>query len=557
MTKKKFLAILNVQSAIACLITGIVLTIQFGFKLSSQNEAFFYKLITYLAIYFIIDIFLRIFIRGPRHLLTHISDLAIFVLFINRFVPLPFSNLVIIQIAMLIIMLGRIVHIHQLFKNLKFKPAQMLIIGFLFCIFIGSILLSLPIATYKSAIPYPDAVFTATSAICVTGLVVNNISKTFTIFGLATIMLLMQIGGLGIMALSVVLARILNRKMSHSETLEFQQTYSTMSTSESWQALKAIFKFTFLFEAVGAGLLFFFWKNDFSSNLYALFASVFHSISAFCNAGFSLFSNSFVDYATNYSIVSVIAFLIIIGGIGFPVIVDLTNRLKNRKIKTPIRLHTKIVLTATFLLLLSGTILILIGEYNGSLAPYSSLGKKSFVAFFQSVTARTAGFNTINLESFKLPTLFFLIILMYIGASPGSTGGGIKTSTASVLFLNAWNTLRSQDKTEISGRTISRENTRKALAIIILSAVLIAFFFYLLLSFEKHSFVKVLFETFSAFGTVGLSLGITKYLSFAGKMIIIVVMFIGRVGPLTLAYALARRKPKINYAYPKENILIA
>jgi trk system potassium uptake protein len=556
MFKEKFLNLLNIFSGIVCLITGIVLTLEFGFHLTPQNETFFGILHNFVFTYFIIDILFRLILRGPYYFITHLTDLAIFIGLTNQIMKIHITQLYLTQLAMLIIMLGRLIHIHSFFKRLKFKPAQMLLIGFLFSIFIGSILLSLPIATHNTSIPYADAIFTATSAICVTGLVVNDISSTFTIFGQSVIMILIQIGGLGIMVLSVLLARVLNRKMSHRETQEFQESYSTTNISESFHILMSIFKFTFLFEAIGAICLFIFWQKDFENIFQAIFASVFHAISAFCNAGFSLFSNSFIGYATTPPIILTIAILIIIGGIGFPVIVDLTKHTKKRKIKTPFRLHTKIVICTTIALIIIGATFIYHSEYNHSLTGFS-FGEKCLISFFQSVTSRTAGFNSIDLNFFKNSTLFLLITLMYIGASPGSTGGGIKTSTVGVLLLTTWNTLRSRNKTEVGGRTISNENTLKSLSIIVLSAITISTFLYIILSFENQDFIKILFETISAFGTVGLSLGITKYLSIWSKMFIMVLMFIGRVGPLTIAFALSRQKAKTNFTYPEENILIA
>jgi trk system potassium uptake protein len=555
--KKKLLKTLNILSGISCLFIIVILTLEFGFKFTPHNPNLFINIHNYLIYYLVFDIFIRLIFSQLKYFLTHPTDLLILIPIINFFFPLSLSNFYFTQITLLIIMLGRLLHIQSLFKHLKFKPPQMLILGFLFAIFIGSILLSLPIATTAKAISYSDAIFTATSAICVTGLVINDIGTTFTTFGLVVIMILIQIGGLGIMALSVFLAKLLNRKMSTKETSEFQESYATVNISDSFQVLKSIFLYTFLFEIIGACLLFLFWHKDFTSTKTAIFSSIFHSISAFCNAGFSLFSDSFVRYATFIPVILVVTSLIIIGGIGFPVMADLGRHLRNkRNYHLPLKLQTKIVLTTTLLLIVLGAIIIFASEYHNSLANYS-LANKSLVAYFQSVTTRTAGFNTIDLNYFRSSTLFLLIILMYIGASPGSTGGGIKTSTFSLILLRTWNTLRSKDKANFAKRTISNENTLKALSIIFLSAITISVVFFIILTFENHSFLANLFETVSAFGTVGLSLGITKDLSNVGRIAIMILMFIGRLGPLTIAFALSRQKPKTNYSYPEENVLIA
>jgi trk system potassium uptake protein len=555
----KTTSFLNFVSGIGCLAIVALLTMELGFPLNAENRALFSSFHSYIFIFYFFDLLIRLFMGKPvRYIFTHPTDL--FILFPFAIELLPSQSLfpvaLLEQGSLLIVMLGRLMHINFLFKLLRLKPAQMLLMGFIFAIFIGSLLLSLPIATVDQNLTYVDSLFTATSAVCVTGLVVNDIGMKFTTFGQTVIMLLIQLGGLGIMTFSVLLVMLLNRKVSQRETVEFQQSYATGSMADTYKTIKSIIIFTLLLEAIGAFFLFVFWHNDFSSFGEAVYYSVFHSISAFCNAGFSLFSDSFISYATYAPVILTISFLIIVGGIGFPVMINLYNHFFNKKNTAIIKFHTKITIMVTIFLLILGTIVIYASESNNALSEFN-LFEKGLISFFHSVSVRTCGFNSIDLTIFNAGTLFFLIPLMFIGASPGSTGGGIKTTSFGVLIAVCWSTFNSRNKTEVGNRTLKNDDILKVIAIVILSATIIGVFLYLILLSETHSFLDCFFETVSAFGTVGLSLGITKYLSIIGKTFIIILMFIGRVGPLTIAFALSRQKPKTNYSYPEENVLIA
>jgi trk system potassium uptake protein len=564
--KNTIIKVTNVLSGLVCLGTGLILILELGFNLSYQNQQQFTNIHIFYFGFFITDYAIRSIFQTDRmrYWITHPTDLFIFLPYINQLIPdaTLFPSFFISQISLLVILLGRFTHITALLRILRFNPTQILLTAFLFAIFIGSLVLCLPISTtIPEGIPFTDAIFTATSAVCVTGLVTKDISVVFSPFGQTVILILFQIGGLGIMAISALLAIFLNKRFSQRESLEVQKNYSTSDSAHSFQIIFAIFKYTLLFEFLGTCLLMVSWYPNFESLEIALFYSIFHAISAFCNAGFSLFSDSLTNYATHFPVIMTISSLIIVGGLGFPVIFNLFHHnlwiKKNPKTFyfTSLRLQTKLAIRMTIILIVVGTAAIFIGEFNNALKDFN-IGDKILVSFFQSVTARTAGFNTVDLGLFSHGTLLFLILLMFVGASPGSTGGGIKTTTFGILIASFWANLKIKDKTTIFKRTVTHHNEAKALAIVILSAIIINLFLYLLLVVEQKDFVKILFETVSAFGTVGLSLGLTGQLSIGGKVIIMVLMFIGRVGPLTVAFALSKPKPKINYAYPEENILI-
>lgn len=556
--RKKLIHVLTLTSGVGALAISVILALELGFKLSAQNKALFSTLHSALFVYLLADIFLRFFFQGHiRYLFTHPTDLfAVFPLLQPVLPQWDIETMFLLaQIALLLILLGRLMHIHYLFKFLKLKPAQMLLMGFIFAIFIGSLLLSLPIATTTQHIPYVDALFTATSAICVTGLTVVDTGSVFTFFGQIVVLVLIQIGGLGIMTLSALLTMLLHRKISRQDTVEFQSSYDTDTLSQTFHTIRSIFIFTFIIEFIGTGLLFLFWHQRFASWTAAAYSSIFHAISAFCNAGFSLYPNNFCSYATQAPVILTVSFLIIIGGIGFPVIINLWQRLIHRNGFNRIRMNTKLTLWITLSLLIFGTLIILLTEYQHALAAYSPLDKL-LISFFHSVSARTCGFNSIDLNQCYNATLFIMIILMYIGASPGSTGGGIKTTTFGVLLTVVLNTLRARDRVVFFGRTIGQNSIRKVLAVVILSAFFIILTVYGILLTDSFPFFKILFETVSAFGTVGLSLGITRYLSILGKLFIIILMYVGRVGPLTIAFALSRQRPQPNMTYPEGNVLI-
>jgi trk system potassium uptake protein TrkH len=381
--------------------------------------------------------------------------------------------------------------------------------------------------------------------------VVLDTGVHFSLFGLIVIIALMQVGGLGYMTFSVFLMLVLRKKLFMSERLMVQEALNISSAKEVIDILKKIFAIVFTIEGLGVLILFLRWAPELGVSKGLLYA-IFHTVSAFNNAGFALPPNNanLMPYVTDIVINLTITSLIIIGGIGFIVITDI---LKARKLS----LHSKIVISTTAMLIAGGTLAILFFEYSNpnTLGPLS-IGQKILASYFQAVTPRTAGFNTVDIGSMFAPTLIITMFLMFIGASPGGTGGGIKTTTFAVLLSTIRATLKGLKDTIMFRRRIPHETVRRAFTITTLSIFTVIGAALLLEYFDKFTLMESAFEVFSAFGTVGLSMGITPKLSSIGKLIIIVVMFIGRVGPLTLALSLLiqQKEPKIEY--PKEHISI-
>ncbi len=453
------------------------------------------------------------------------------------------------------------------------NPARLFIGSFILIIFIGTLLLLLPKATH-SGISAVDALFTATSAVCVTGLIVEDTGTYFTVFGQGIIAALIQLGGLGIMTFASYFSYFFRGKASYENQLVLKDISNTEKLSEVFSVLKKILLLTFGIEFIGAILIFFSVKKSlFDSFSAQVFFSIFHSISGFCNAGFSTLENSLYEpgFRFNYPLHLIIAGLFILGGIGFPILLNLYKYLKyyiNRKfqkIKSPhqiqyvpwvLNLNSRIVLAMTTVLLITGSILFYIFEADNTLAEHSGFGKV-FTAFFGAATPRTAGFNSIDISALNFSTLMIIFLLMWIGASPASTGGGIKTSTFAVATLNILSLARGKNRIEVFKREISPISINRSFAIMSLSLMAIGFAVFLIASFDSEKdLLTIAFEVFSAYSTVGLSLGITDQLSTASKLVIIATMFVGRVSMLTFMIALLRSVKHLNYRYPSEEILI-
>ncbi|MDA1354349.1 MAG: hypothetical protein O3A01_07800 [bacterium] len=557
---KRFFSSLNILSAIACFIIGTVLTLELGFVVSEENRLLFQLIHRYLLVYFAVDLCLRFLFMPHRKqvFIRRFMDFVIVLPFLPMIVPKlgMLDSYLVIQGVLLTVLVGRLSHINVLFKHLHFNPAQIFLLGFVLAIFVGALLLSLPIAHKTQTVPtFLDALFIATSAVCVTGLATLDIGSYYSGFGQLVILILIQLGGLGIMTFYVLLTLMLNKKLSHNETREIQESFMSSGSHETGGIIRQIVTFTLGFELLGALLLYIFWQNKFASPLETLYYAVFHSISAYCNAGFSLFSDSLGRFATHSPTLLIISALIILGGIGFPVMLSLFHHDYDRFGFSRFRLQTKLPILVSAVLIVIGLLVILLGEYATGLAGYS-LSEKIMLSLFHSVSARTAGFSAMDISVFGPATLWIVMLLMFIGASPGSTGGGIKTSTFGVLMVALWETMNGRQRIELFGRTISTANVFKAISIIVVSALVIMVFFYILLVTEAADFMGTYFETISAFGTVGLSLGMTPFLSEFGKIAVIGLMFVGRVGPLTVAFALSRRKSKPNYKFPEERILL-
>ncbi|MPM43740.1 Ktr system potassium uptake protein B [bioreactor metagenome] len=436
----------------------------------------------------------------------------------------------------------------------KLTPYQILVLGFAGLIIFGAVLLTLPASSATGErLKFIDALFTATSAVCVTGLVVVDTGKYFSLFGQLVIIGLIQAGGLGIMTMSTLMALIVRKKIQLRERLIMQEALNQLTMAGVVRLTQYIIKAALLLEFIGGTILAVRWYQDFGSK--AIYFGYWHAISAFCNAGFDLFGEfrSLTMYVDDITVNLTVTSLIILGGIGFAVISDvISNRVFSR-----FALHTKIVLTTTALLIFFGTLIIFLLElHNTATIGNISWQGKILGSYFQAVTTRTAGYNTLNIDVLSNATLFFMIILMFIGASPASTGGGVKTSTASVVATAIWGHVSGKNDAELFGRRISSNNVYKAFSLVFISAALVIFVTMMMSVTENVDFLKLLFEVVSAFGTVGLSTGITPNLTSYGKIWLILTMFTGRVGPVTLALALALRKRKGTIQYPEGKVNI-
>ena len=433
------------------------------------------------------------------------------------------------------------------------STSQILVSGYFIIIVTGTLLLMLPGATtQEGSMSFINALFTATSATCVTGLIVVNTVSAFTIFGQIVIMILIQIGGLGIMTMSTLVAFIIGKKITLKERLIIQEDLNQFKISGLVRLVRYVIGFTLMFEGIGALIMFIRLLKDYDV-VRAMYLAIFHAVSAFNNAGFDLFGNSLESFTGDITINFVIMILIIIGGIGFGVITEFFNFNKFKHLS----LQSKIVIFISIVLIIFGMIVIFGFEFtNPETMGNLKFGDKILSSLFLSVTPRTAGFNTVPTGSLRTPTLFFIIILMFIGASPGSTGGGIKTTTFGVMGVTLWNLVIGKKDMEIFNRQLEKEVIYKAIAITMISSFLIILVTIILTITETGTFLDILFETVSAFGTVGLSTGVTPTLSKIGRVLITFTMFAGRVGPLTFAVAFAEKERKGIYHYPTEDVMV-
>jgi trk system potassium uptake protein TrkH len=460
---------------------------------------------------------------------------------------------------------GRVKKLNYFLKSISSRPAQTIAFSFLVVILIGTILLMLPFAIadgYRLGII--NALFTATSAVCVTGLIVVDTATKFTLYGKIVIMLLIQVGGLGIMILSYFSAVMIGKRISIEEKLAMSYLINEQDMHKISRTIVKIILVTFAIELVGAMLLFAKLQQSMGVSPHTMLFSVFHSISAFCNAGFALYTDSLEGFKSSILVNFIIAGLIILGGISFAVIFNLTDVYRKRsRIRlfnggrrlARLNLNTKAVLIVTGILIFSGMLLIYGLEHRGNLVQYG-LKTQYLSAFFQSVTLRTAGFNTIPISQLKVASLLLMVLFMFIGGASGSTAGGIKVNTVFVIFAYIKSTLSGKSETTALKNTIPRDLINKSFMLAIL-ALLAVFSGTFILSISEHfSLDKILFEVVSAFGTVGLSTGITGLLSGVGKITIIILMFIGRIGPLTLIAALSRKSKQYEVKYPEESMQI-
>ncbi len=441
----------------------------------------------------------------------------------------------------------------------KYTPVQILAIGFAIVIFTGAILLSLPIASQNGeTTPFIDCIFTSTSAVCVTGLVTVDTGTHWTYFGKTVIMLLIQIGGLGFMSVTTLVFFLLGKRITLKERLVMQEAMNVNSLQGLVKMIKYVLIFTFSVELLGAVLFSTQFIPEFGI-AKGIYYSIFHAVSAFCNAGFDLMGNfnSVIAYANNSVVILTISALIAIGGLGFYVWVEIYNCKGIKRLS----LHSRVVIYMTLVLIVGGAILMYLFEMNNPNTMQGMSMKGKFLSsVFASVSPRTAGFNSIPLDKMTSAGKFLTIILMFIGGSPGSTAGGIKTATAVVLFMTVVSVVKGREDTEIFQKRISKELVYKSFVITIISLTLVIVVTMILSITEQPNipFEYFLYEATSAFATVGLTLGLTTKLTFVGKVIISLTMYAGRVGPLTIILALAKNKSSKygNIKYPEDKILI-
>ncbi len=427
-------------------------------------------------------------------------------------------------------------------------PIQLLVIGYISISIIGSLLLMLPVASSSGISQnYIDALFTSTSASTTTGLIVEDTGTYYSLFGQGIILLLFQIGALGYMIGVTLMVLGLGGKISITDRILLRESVKRPTTVNMIWFVKIITIITFTIEALGALVLTLYWTKDFGFN-DALYLGVFHSVSAFCTAGFSLFKDGFIGYQSSILLNVVISILCILGAIGFFVIYDVLRFIgaSYKKEQKKLSVYTKFSFLLTIALILFGFVIIFISE-----------GDSIMASLFQAISSSsTTGFNSVDISIMGLPSLFIMMILMFIGASSGGTGGGMKSSTFGVLVLFTYYLLKGKKDVNVFKRIISPEKIDKAFGIFITSMIFIVVALGILLFTEEFSFISLLFEIVSALGTVGLSLGITPHLSSIGKLVIISLMLIGRIGPLAIGFSLLGKQKEISFKYPKADIFV-
>ncbi|HBY18379.1 MAG: Potassium uptake protein, TrkH family [Marinimicrobia bacterium 46_47] len=531
---------------------------------AAPYSLFFNRLNAGILMLFIIDVIIKILIsKNPfQHMKGHWYDFIVFIPLLRHYPFIQNDAFLIIlkQIIIMVMIFSRLRKARNLISNLGLHPARLMILSFFLTICAGAVILTLPLVTTAgNQTSLVDAMFTSTSAICVTGLIVQDTATWFNTIGQSVIVVLIQLGGLGIMTFSVFLALVGGKRMSIKDRTLVQNVLDNDTLSDAFRVILFIIKLTFVVEFIGAVGLIFAWRDFYPTWGQTIYHSVFHSVSAFCNAGFSTNTDSLMphqfDLATNF----IMAGLIIIGGLGFLALRNITTSFQtlfsHEKRRIPrLKVQTRIVLRVTFILIVAGMVGIYFFErqHFGTDSTQHAL----LLSFFQSVTTRTAGFNTALISTMSSPTLLLMIFLMFIGASPGSTGGGLKTTTFAVLWLTMIRGVTSKNNVEVMKRTISTDTIQKALTVLLFYMAFIGILLLALVYVEPFPFMDILFETISAVATVGLSTGITGDLSNTGKILIMILMFIGRLGPLTIGYALVFGSKPQNYTYAEERIMI-
>ncbi len=571
---------------VSLLTVGVILYF-YGFEHPEHENLQILTWAKYLYVYFILSFLLRLIFHLQRWdfiktnwfemLVSLLVVLETFIGKLNEASPLnnllklmgvPELELVYqaILFLFLLVFVGiKFIKFSQYITNLPIKPSILFIGSFLFIILLGTGLLMLPEMTQiEGSMPFLDALFTSTSSACVTGLIVVDTATYFTVKGQLVILALMQTGGIGIITFGLFFTLILRTGFGLKNQRAAQEFMDTDNLQTAQNLLRQVIGVTLTIELVGTVLMFGLWSPqiDFESFGSKVFHSIFHGVSAFCNAGFSTFTNG-LNNALNqesYYLHLVFAVMIFLGGLGFHVIQDLTSIGKLRdRMKYPWKkweLGTKIALFSSIALIVFGALIFYLMEQDGVLEGKNSM-EQLITAIFQSVTTRSAGFSTVSIRAVSTPVLIIFIFLMFVGASSASTGGGIKTSTFVIIFMSVFSTIRGKRELEIGYHSISNELLNRAFSIFVFAATYILICVFILsITDPQFTMLRLVFEEVSAFCTVGLSTGITSELSQVGKVVIISSMFVGRVGILTLAVALSTMVPTTAYKYPRARLMI-
>lgn len=512
----------------------------------------------------------------------HYSGLLILIYFffilIARFAGIEalsvFSREQWIYLGIYIIFIAELSKSTLFFDNFYFNPTILFVISFLVLILIGTVLLMLPRTTLEAPLSFVDALFMATSAVCITGLSVADISTNFSMFGQTVIIVLIQVGGLGIMTFTGFFGYFFSGGFSFKNQLMFGEILGENKVASVIKTLLTMIFITLLFEFLGAILIFStLERSNFPNMGSMIFFSIFHSISSFCNAGFSILSGGITNeaYKFNYPFQLALSSLFILGGLGFGIVLNFYTYIKESLLLWYHRLITKksykhkawsfsfnskLVLLCNTIIIVVATLFFYFLERKNTLSLEKGLDGEWATSFFMANAARSAGYNSIDLSFVGAPTIFLIMVLMWVGASPGSTGGGVKVTTVALSFMNIISLAKGKEYIEIFKRRIASESVNKAFAIILLSFLVVGLSFFMLIFTDPDKSMKdLLFESLSAYTTCGLSLGITPSLSMGGKLIIVVTMLVGRVGMLTLLVAFIKNTTRRNIIFPEEKIL--
>lgn len=574
--------IMRIFSVLVSLITIVAIIIYHGFFITESVKQLIQGVIYGSLVFYIVKYFILMFysLKRPQYIKeTAFEFILILLLIFHFFIVLVFPGgrealanqrfneyyILFIQFYFLVIVLLELSKTSVFFTRFNLSPPKLMLFSFLFLIIIGTVLLLLPRMT-THGISFVDALFTSTSASCVTGLSVLDIGKDFTFKGQVVILILVQLGGMSILTFATFFTAFLSRT---NTGLRYQHMVKDMMSankvSDSFLLLKHIVVSSLIVEAVGTFLLYVYWKGSgtFAQEGETFFYAIFHAVSAFNNAGFSLWNSNFMNQMVVHSYIpqTIIMIMVFLGGIGFVTLSDcfspkMVRERKKYKWKKLLP-GTTIVLQTTFLIILVGTVIFFFTEYNHSLQSETTLFGKIFSSIFQIVSSRTAGFNTIRVADIAMPGMMLLMLVMFIGASPGSTGGGIKNTTFFVILKSVVATIKGKKSIEYRKKSIPFDLVDKAYSIVIMSMILIFISTFILALLEpEFGFTNILFESISAFTTSGLSTGSSAAFATGGKLVLVFNMYIGRIGTLTMAFALSKRSKESNHQYPSTYFMV-